>query len=263
MREYSKVPAQFWINEQGRRVRRLGFEAQLVSIYLFTNSHATMIGIYYLPVTLIAHETGFSFEEALKGLQGLCEIKFCSYDDISEYVWVHEMASEQIGSQLKPNDNRVKAIHEIFSSLPRLPFLKGFYEKYAQFYFLENIFVSSDIHKAPLEPLLSQEQEQEKKQNLRSMSANSMLKSQAIEILEFLNEKTGRVYRPVDANLKLIIARLASGATVMDCRQVIAKKTREWRGDSKMSEYLRPATLFNATKFEQYMGELVLPVMGF
>ena len=72
------------------------------------------------------------------------------------------------------------------------------------------------------------------------------LKTQALEILQFLNEKTGRAYRPLDANLKLIIARLKTGASVMDCRQVIAKKTREWKGDSKMSEYLRRVTLFNA-----------------
>ena len=41
---------------------------------------------------------------------------------------------------------------------------------------------------------------------------------------------------------------------------VIAKKVREWGADPKMSTYLRPATLFNATKFAQYQGELVVPV---
>ena len=93
----------------------------------------------------------------------------------------------------------------------------------------------------------------------KKINQSSLLTSQAIEVLQFLNEKTGRAYRVVDSNLKLIIARLKSGATVMDCRQVIAKKNREWKGDPKMAVYLRPATLFDATKFEQYMGELVLP----
>jgi len=82
---------------------------------------------------------------------------------------------------------------------------------------------------------------------------------QAREVLAFLNEKTGRSYKPVKANLSLIAARLKEGATVMECRQVIAKKSREWAGDEKMAEYLRPATLFNATKFAQYAGELVVP----
>ncbi len=90
-----------------------------------------------------------------------------------------------------------------------------------------------------------------------SLQTSTAFRTQALEVLQFLNEKTGRTYRPVDTNLKLIVARLKSGASVMDCSQVIAKKTREWKDDPKMAEYLRPATLFNATKFEQYFGELL------
>ena len=78
----------------------------------------------------------------------------------------------------------------------------------------------------------------------------------ALQVLGFLNEKTGRNYEPVPANLELICARLAEGATVEDCRAVIAKKSRDWATDEKMAQYLRPATLFNRTKFAQYKGEL-------
>ena len=87
--------------------------------------------------------------------------------------------------------------------------------------------------------------------------ASQSWREQAQSVLDFLNEKTGRVYRPVDTNLKLIIARLKSGATVLQCRQVIARKARQWKDRPDMAPYLRPATLFNATKFEQYLGELV------
>jgi uncharacterized phage protein (TIGR02220 family) len=82
------------------------------------------------------------------------------------------------------------------------------------------------------------------------------LKPDAVQVLNFLNEKTGRNYEPVPANIELIVARLKEGATVDDCRAVVAKKCREWSADEKMSEYLRPATLFNRTKFAQYRGEL-------
>ena len=91
---------------------------------------------------------------------------------------------------------------------------------------------------------------------------NRNLKTEAREVLAFLNTKTGRNYQPVDANLKLILARLKT-ATVQDCKSVIAKKCREWEKKEKMVEYLRPATLFNATKFAQYQGELaVVPDQG-
>lgn len=81
---------------------------------------------------------------------------------------------------------------------------------------------------------------------------------EAREVLEFLNEKAGRRYQANRVNLGFILARLKDGATVTECRQVIAKKCREWGADEKMAEYLRPATLFNATKFAQYQGELVV-----
>jgi uncharacterized phage protein (TIGR02220 family) len=78
----------------------------------------------------------------------------------------------------------------------------------------------------------------------------------AVEILDYLNRNAGKAYRPVDANLKMISARLKSGATPLQLREVVHAKCDQWKADPKMAEYLRPATLFNQTKFEQYLGEL-------
>lgn len=91
----------------------------------------------------------------------------------------------------------------------------------------------------------------------KAMSGKPDLKPPAIEILDFLNLKAHKAYRPTDSNLGFIMARLREGATAGDCKQVIAKKVREWGTDEKMEPYLRPATLFNRTKFDQYVGELV------
>ncbi|HEX4044866.1 MAG TPA: conserved phage C-terminal domain-containing protein [Gammaproteobacteria bacterium] len=263
-------------------------------MYLITCPHANMLGIYYLPLTFIAHETGVSLEGISKTLQRLCEVGFCTYDEQMEYVWVHEMAFYQIGGQLKQHDNRVKGINELIQNIPKIDFLPRFFAKYKTLFWLENFPENARDLEVSSESLLSQEQEQEKEQEqeqkekrntlsgkpdgvLSKIKSNKelmlafpgaptppapsceSLKFQAMEVLVFLNQKAKRAYRPVDANLKLIMARLKSGASVMDCRQVIAKKTREWQHDQKMAEYLRPATLFNATKFEQYRGELVTP----
>ena len=80
-------------------------------------------------------------------------------------------------------------------------------------------------------------------------------REQARRVLAFLNEKAGRSFRFVDTTLKPIEGRLRDGAGEQDCRGVIARKVREWRGDPKMEKFLRPETLFNATKFESYLGE--------
>jgi len=77
-----------------------------------------------------------------------------------------------------------------------------------------------------------------------------------VEILAYLNEKAGRSYRPVKSNIRLIAARLKEGATPDEIRAVVDRKCAQWIGDGKMEQYLRPETLFGATKFAQYQGEL-------
>jgi uncharacterized phage protein (TIGR02220 family) len=62
----------------------------------------------------------------------------------------------------------------------------------------------------------------------------------------------------VKANISLISARLEE-STLEECRAVIDAKVEAWQHDPKMREYLRPATLFNATKFANYVGELGSP----
>jgi uncharacterized phage protein (TIGR02220 family) len=78
----------------------------------------------------------------------------------------------------------------------------------------------------------------------------------AAEVLEHLNVKVGKHFQPVAANTDLIRNRLREGASVADCKAVIDAKHAEWGNDPKMASYLRPATLFNASKFAQYVGQL-------
>jgi uncharacterized phage protein (TIGR02220 family) len=81
-------------------------------------------------------------------------------------------------------------------------------------------------------------------------------KTAAKALLAFLNEKTGHSYQPTAGNLALIVGRLEEGYTEEQCRAVIARQVREWGKKDEMKQYLRPATLFNRTKFGQYAGQL-------
>ena len=89
-----------------------------------------------------------------------------------------------------------------------------------------------------------------------TMSGKPDPRKQAVSVLEYLNAKTGRKYQAVDANTKIISARLKEGASIEECKAVIDLKTAEWSSDVKMCEFLRPETLFNATKFAGYVGRL-------
>lgn len=96
----------------------------------------------------------------------------------------------------------------------------------------------------------------DKQKQTPSSSSSTTEYKEAVDVLSYLNEKARRNYKPVKANLSLIAARLAEGATADECRAVIDAKVSAWLTDAKMQDYLRPATLFNATKYAQYAGEL-------
>lgn len=73
-------------------------------------------------------------------------------------------------------------------------------------------------------------------------------------IIDYLNRKLGAKYRAQTANTrKHIIARLKEGYSVDDFKRVIDSKYSDWSGDTKMSRYLRPDTLFGS-KFEGYLN---------
>lgn len=78
---------------------------------------------------------------------------------------------------------------------------------------------------------------------------------ECVQVLDYLNKKCGTRYRANESNMKFIRARLKD-YKIEDLLAVIDKKCKEWKG-TNMQMYLRPETLFNATKFETYHNGLV------
>jgi uncharacterized phage protein (TIGR02220 family) len=84
------------------------------------------------------------------------------------------------------------------------------------------------------------------------------------ELVEYFQKVTGKKMRlqPTDGLIKrsnkykLVANRLIEGATLEDLKRVIDLKTKEWKGDKKMVQYLRFETLFNRSKFESYLDEV-------
>lgn len=262
MRDYSKVCPQFWIGETGRYFRGHK-EAQVVAAYLMTNPHANMLGLYHLPITTLMHETGLTDKEVRKGLERAIEGGFCSYDNRSEVVFVHEMARFQIAEQLKPDDNRCKGVQNEYDSLIRNPFLPAFYEKYSTAFHMTRKRENASPSQGPTKPHRSQEQEQEQEQEgNHSVGLKPDLMPLAEDVLTYLNRSAGKGFElrnpagGLTANAETILARLREGYTREQLREVVYLKCEQWSGDEKMAEYLRPETLFGRKKFQQYLGEL-------
>lgn len=76
-----------------------------------------------------------------------------------------------------------------------------------------------------------------------------------IDVIAYLNEKTGKNYKATGEQVKkLIRARLAEGYTLEDFKTVIDNKCADWLG-GEYEQYLRPNTLFQASKFDGYLNQ--------
>lgn len=82
--------------------------------------------------------------------------------------------------------------------------------------------------------------------------------NQSAIIIEYLNEKASKNFKATsEANKKFINARLKDYSEE-ELKKVIDQKVKDWLG-TDFEKYLRPSTLFNATKFEGYLNEANTP----
>jgi len=75
------------------------------------------------------------------------------------------------------------------------------------------------------------------------------------EIIGYLNEATGRRFRPTTPTYRqYILARWRECHRLEDFKRVIDVKVGEWSGDAKTAKWLRPSTLFGP-KFDEYRNQ--------
>lgn len=81
-------------------------------------------------------------------------------------------------------------------------------------------------------------------------------RADAVEVLLYLNELTGRRFRARDETLKPIEARLRQGYSVARLKEIALLMNAKWGKDERMADYLRPKTLYAATNCANYDGVL-------
>ena len=74
------------------------------------------------------------------------------------------------------------------------------------------------------------------------------------EVVQYLNDQAGCSYKKSSGKTSALIrARLNEGFKYEDFLKVIDHQVCKWKDDPKMSQFLRPETLFG-TKFEGYLN---------
>lgn len=80
-----------------------------------------------------------------------------------------------------------------------------------------------------------------------------LITDQAKVVLNHLNKVTNSRYQVSTTSLQNIRARIGEGFTVDELVLVVDYSNAKWGDDLKMSEYLRPQTLFQPSKFPGYL----------
>lgn len=114
---------------------------------------------------------------------------------------------------------------------------------------------------------LSQE-EQKAIANFVSKKMEPKNNNTAREVIDYLNQalqrvglqKPGRGYQYADTHMKMIRSRLSQGHSQQDIFDVIDRKIEEWKNGTFIAQHLRPATLFNDEKFNNYIGQLDMTI---
>jgi len=107
--------------------------------------------------------------------------------------------------------------------------------------------IASDLH-MPIENENSSLSSHDSGENLESKEKDEACK----KAIETLNSVCGRSFRPTPKNIGHVRARLNEKFTLEELAIVVEHKNAEWGPDPKMSQYLRPETIFGP-KFESYL----------
>jgi len=249
MREYGQIQCSFWSDPD---IQGVSDDAKLIALYILSGPHSNGLGCYRIPDGYIQADTGMTSETVSKGFKELFSIGFCLRCETTKFVLIPKFLKWNTVA----NKNVAAAREKEFKAVPeKFMYYSELCNKILEYgNHLSNGFetvLKGYAKQDPTRP--DQDPDQTKDQTGETMPSKL---DASRDILEFLNQSTGKSFQPVDANLNLIKARLKEGHDQGTIMAVISSKCEEWPHGHKMHQYLRPATLFNATKFNNYVGEL-------
>jgi uncharacterized phage protein (TIGR02220 family) len=112
----------FWTDPE---VKKLSFLDKALFLYFITNPHAHISGIYYLPLSTVAEETGLSLKAIKDALIRLSSYPHILYDAEFSIIWVRKMLAHQAF-----NPKIKTGIEAHLRSLHKCPLIKEFLNYY-------------------------------------------------------------------------------------------------------------------------------------
>ncbi len=162
---YRTIDASFWTDA---KVRKLGVNDRLLFLYLITNPHTHVSGLYYLPLLIAQHESGIASKPLRYAIDTLSIAGISRYDFENELVWVVRMFKFQ-GPGPK---NTLSAAHHLSRDIHNSFLINEFLETYPEVkeHFKNRVSIGNPVGATPHSPFPIPEQEH-RTQNTDSKTA--------------------------------------------------------------------------------------------
>ncbi len=274
MARYRKIDTRIW---NDFKYNHLSDNAKLVFVLLLTHQHLTPIGAMRATKSGLAAELHWDLEKFQTCFNEIISLGMARYDELASFLWLPNF----LKYNRPESPNVVRSWDHLLDYLPECEHKNLLIESISAYVATMSESFIDALPVAFRKAISNQEQEQEHKQkqekeiarddvwaisrfshsNIKKIKIKNEYYDQALELLKFLNAKADKAFEPTSENLNPIMQRLNSGESLVVCRQVIVRKTKQWAAVEKMSPSLNPETLFGE-KFSRYKGELVLPKDG-
>lgn len=240
---YQKIYTQIWNDE---KFVELSPAAQRFFLYLLTAPNSNLIGMYILKDGYACDDLRCSQKDFQKLLAEVLQQKLISYDEKHKVILIKNYLKHNPIT----NPNQLKAAIKILSSLPKtylLQELKGIIEGLQEG--LTKGLLKGILYSVTASDSVSDTDSVKEKGSMRGKDEIPYK-----EIIEDLNEQSGKQYRVTGSSKELITARWKEGFTLEDFQRVHLNMAVKWKNDPAMNQYLRPSTLYQASKFESYLN---------
>lgn len=247
---FRQIQIDFW---QDELIAEFTPEDKLFYLYLMTNSKTNQCGIYRINKRIMAFDIGWNVETVDKMLARFVSYNRIKYNDSENEVFIlnwlkHNSArSPKVAARVDMELKEVKT-EDFHDDAVHLCIEYG--------YPIHTVSIQVRNKNKNKNKNNNQEETENTTNPPTDLKETENTPIPYAEIIDYLNEKTGRSFRNVDSNKKYIKARWNEGYKVDDFKQVVDNKCDEWLLDEKMSQFLQPSTVFGP-KFDQYLNQRV------
>jgi hypothetical protein len=128
IRKYCTVHPEIWITKPFRKISP---DCKLLAIYLRTCPQFQMVGIFNIPIEIMAKDTGLAIATVEDCLGQLEAIEYLKFDFEADVVWVIDMAVSQV-SRGTLSENQWKGVNNELTRLyeDEFPFVEDWIHRH-------------------------------------------------------------------------------------------------------------------------------------